>query len=112
MKIKIVFAALMLSLAMPAAALFEVTARAYEVSLVGFRASQNANGGVVFRPCSNCPLKRLRVTDETLYKVKGEIVRLETFRRVIDTAPEPDDVSVTVKHHLERNVIVMLDVWL
>ena len=112
MKTRIFITALALCLAMPAAAVFEVTARAYEVSLDGFRAPSHVNGGVVFRPCKQCPLKRLRVTDKTQYKVKGESVRLEKFREVIDSAPEPDDVSVTVKHHLERNVIVMLDVWL
>ena len=112
MKSKIIITALALCLAMPAAAVFEVTARAYEVSLEGFRAPGHANGGVVFRPCTQCPLKRLRVTGDTQYKVKGERVRLEEFRRTIDSIPEPDGVSVTVKHHLERNVIVMLDVWL
>ena len=112
MKFKILIAALTLSLALPAVAQFEVTSRAYEVALKGFRAPSNANGGVVFRPCSKCELKRLRVTANTLYKVKGERVRLEEFRKVIESAPEPDEVSVTVKHHLESNVIVMLDVWL
>ncbi len=112
MKLKIFVIALALCLALPAVAQFEVTARAYEVELKGFRAPAKPNGAVVFHPCSTCQLTRLRVTPETQYKVKGERVRLEEFRRVIETVPEPDAVSVTVKHHLERNVIVMLDVWL
>lgn len=112
MNFKILITALALSLALPAVAQFEVTSRAYEVALKGFRAPANENGGVVFRPCSTCELTRLRVTANTLYKVKGERVRLEEFRKVIESAPEPKDVSVTVKHHLESNVIVMLDVWL
>ena len=112
MKTRLFVAALALCLALPAVAQFRVVAKAYEVSLEGFRAPATENGGVVFRPCANCPIKRLRVTAETLYKVKGERVRLEDFRTVIETAPEPDAVSVTVKHHLESNVIVMLDVWL
>ena len=111
MKTRMIVTALALLIALPAAALFEVTARAYEVSLDGFSAPAHEAGGVVFRSCSNCPLKRVRVTGDTEYKVRGERVRLEQFREAIDTAPEPDDVSVTVKHHLERDVIVMLDVW-
>ena len=111
MKIKIIITALALCMAMPAAALFEVTARAYEVSLQGFRAPDHANGGVVFRPCKQCPLKRLRVTADTQYKIKGERARLKDFRAAINAAPEPDDVSLTVKHDLKSNVIVMLDVW-
>jgi len=112
MKLKILITALALSLALPAAAQFVAITEAYEVQLDGFRAPNKANGGVVFRPCSTCKLTRLRVTSETQYKVKGERVRLDEFRRVIDSAPDPDEVSVTVEHHLERNVIVMLDVWL
>ena len=112
MKLKIIVTALALCLALPAAAQFEVVAEAYEVALDGFRAPTRANSAVVFRPCSTCELTRLRVTADTLYKVKGERVRLEDFRKVIETAPEPDEVSVTVKHHLKSNVIVMLDVWL
>ena len=112
MKIKILIAALALCAALPAAAQFKVTARAYEVALDGFSAPQHTSGGVVFRPCSRCALKRLRVTADTSYKVKGERVRLEDFRDVIESAPKPDDVSITVKHNLESNVIVMLDVWL
>lgn len=112
MKLKIVVIALALCLAMPAAAQFKAITEAYEVALEGFRAPTKANGGVVFRPCSTCKLTRLRVTADTLYKVKGERVRLDEFRRVIESAPDPEEVSVTVEHHLERNVIVMLDVWL
>ena len=112
MKLKIVVIALALCLALPAAAQFKAITEAYEVALEGFHAPNRENGAVVFHPCSTCKLTRLRVTSETLYKVKGERVRLEEFRRVIETAPDPDAVSVTVEHHLERNVIVMLDVWL
>lgn len=112
MKFKMIVTVFALCIALPAAAQFKVTSRAYEVSLEGFQAPAHTAGGVVFRPCSQCPLKRMRVTDETLYKVKGERVRLEDFRRAIESAPEPDDVSVTVKHHLKRDVIEMLDVWL
>lgn len=112
MKLKIFITAIALCLALPTAAQFVAITEAYEVALEGFSAPVKENGGVVFRPCSTCKLTRLRVTADTLYKVKGERVRLEDFRQVIESAPEPDEVSVTVEHHLERNVIVMLDVWL
>ena len=111
MKTRILVAALALCLALPAAAQFKVTARAYESSLDGFSAPDSANGGVVFRPCAQCPLKRLPVNADTIYKVKGERVLLEAFREAIDSAPESDNVSVTVKHHLESNTIVSLHVW-
>jgi len=112
MKIKFIVTALILSLALPAIAQFKAVSEAYEVSLKGFQAPTHEAGGVVFRPCSKCELKRLRVTATTRYAVNGETVRLEDFRRTIETAPDPDEVAVTVLHHLDSNTIEMLDAWL
>ena len=112
MKIKILVTALTLCLALPAAAQFTSNSEAYEVSLRGFSAPTNANGGVLFRPCSKCDIKRVRVTADTRYAVKGKRVRLEDFRRVIENVEDRDAVSITVIHHFESNTIVLLDVWL
>jgi len=112
MRIKIIITAIALCMALPAAAQFKTISAAYEVALKGFQAPTHASGGVVFRPCSQCELTRLRVTDRTRYAVNGETVRLEDFRRTIENAPEPDAVSVTVRHHLESNTIELLGAWL
>lgn len=112
MRIKFIVAALALCLALPAVAQFKVISEAYEVSLKGFRAPAHEAAGVLFKPCSQCEQKRVRVTERTRYAVNGKTVRLEDFRRTIENAPDPDEVAITVLHHLESNTIEMLDAWL
>lgn len=112
MKFKLIVTALALCLALPAAAQFKSRSEAYEVSLKGFRAPTHEAGGVLFKPCSRCEQKRVRVTSRTRYAVNGEPVRLEDFRQTIENAPDPDEVAITVLHHFESNTIELLDAWL
>ena len=53
---------------------------AYELQLGVVTLPSDANGSVVFTPCSTCNTTSLRVTDGTRYFIAGQLVELAELR--------------------------------
>lgn len=97
--------AITLGLAMPAAAQFTTIQKAHETVLSGIRLPTSESGTLAFRPCRSCDWRMVRVNGETLWLVNKKPLTLADFRRAVESLDDPDSRSVTVKHHLENNVI-------
>lgn len=110
MKIKLFVAALVLSLAIPAAAEFATVSRAYEIALSDFRSPTTANGGLAFKECTGCDMKSVRVTPNTRYIVNGKSVRLEKFKKAERDVRDRKAVTVIVLHHLKSDTVVSVSV--
>ena len=110
MNIKILLTVTLICLGLAAAAEDRIISQAYEVALSDFRAPATPNGGVAFKPCSNCERISVRVTPATRYSINGKSVRLEDFRTAVRQASDRDKKGVIVLHHLESDTIQSLDV--
>jgi biopolymer transport protein ExbD len=106
MNIKLFLAALLLSLALPAAADFEVVTLAHEIALSNFIAPATQNGGLAFKACAECENVSVRVTSNTQYVVNDKVVKLDKFRQALLQVRNRDEVAVLVVHHLESDTIV------
>ena len=111
MKIKAFFAALLLSLTVPASA-FETVSLAYELALSDVAMPSTQNSVMRFQECDDCDWKTIRVTSDTRYVVNGRNVRFERFRTAVDAAGNRDRVPVIVLHHLESDTVVSISVSL
>ncbi len=101
---------LMLTLAMPAEAQFNVVkAEAYEVNANTLRVPRSKTASIGFKPCDDCEYMTRRVTAETRWKVNHEPVSLDDFRRVLARA-DRDKAFITVLHHLESDLITEVSV--
>ena len=112
MKLRIIITALMLSLALPAAAGFRTVVEGYEVSMSNVRLPQSESGTIAFKKCEQCAYETKRVTAETIWEINGEPTTLEKFRLRLSTVDKKSNRTVTVGHHLERDVIVKVTTWI
>ena len=112
MNIKLILAALLLGLAIPAAADFEVISLGREIALSNFRAPVTQNGGLAFKECAECEAISVRVTPNTTYFLNDKRVKLEKFRHALQQARDRGAVVVIVVHHLESDTIesVLVDI--
>jgi len=112
MKLKVLIAAALLSLALPAAADFKQVAEAYEVALSDLRLPRGNGGTIAFKECDKCEYKRIRVGSDIRYRLNGKDVTLKTFREAMATVENREGEAVTVLHHLERNQVTAVSVYL
>ena len=112
MKLRVFITAMMLGLAMPAAADFKTIAEAYEVALSEIRLPQSATGTIAFKPCEGCEYSTRRVDVDTRWLVNGESVSLEGFRAAVRRVADRNTEAVTILHHLERNRVTEVSVYL
>ncbi len=112
MKSRIIITALLLSLALPAAADFRTIVEGYEVSVRNIRLPQTESGTIAFKSCGECPYQTKRVAADVSWEVDGQAVSLEKFRLRLSEISDNDDWTMTVGHHLERDVIVRVTVRL
>ena len=110
MKLKILIAAALLSLALPAAADFKQVAEAYEVALSDVRLPRANGGTIAFKECATCEYKRLRIGSDMRYRLNGKDVTLKQFREAMATVEDREAEAVTVLHHLERNQVTAVSV--
>lgn len=110
MKLKVLIAAALLVLAMPAAADTAVVKAAYEVALSDVRLPRAHAGTIAFKECDSCDYKRIRVGADTTYRINGRAMPLEKFRAALAEAANPDKEPVTVLHHLKRNQVTDVSV--
>ena len=116
MTIKTFFATVLIAVLLPIAAQAEIMrtiARVYELDLASFQAPATQNGAVTFQECDTCARQFVRVTASTQYRISGRTVRFEDFRRAVaGFTGDRQDVYVGVKHHLESDTVVYVDVAL
>ena len=113
MKIKVLIAALIFALSLPAAASFKEIQKAHEVQLSDLRLPRNEVGTVAFKPCSDCDYMVKRVNGDTEWVFDGKKMTLRKFRRAMRTLTSRDNTAVTVLHHLEEDRVtrVTIHVW-
>jgi len=112
MKLKVLITAALLSLALPAAADFKQVQEAYEVALSDVRLPRAHGGTIAFKECDKCEYKRIRVGSDMRYRLNGKDVTLKQFREAMATVENRDEEAVTVLHHLERNQVTAVSVYL
>ena len=89
---------------------FPIVVKAYEAELRSMRLPGTTNGTLSFKPCSECDYKTVRVSQNTRYEANGEIYPLADFRQALAALDDRDRTSVTVKHHLESDLITAIRV--
>lgn len=112
MKPRIIFTALLLSLALPAAADFRTIVEGYEVSVNDIRLPQTKSGTIAFKRCGECAYQTKRIAGDVSWEVDGQAVSLEKFRLRLSEIRAYGEWTMTVGHHLERDVIVRVTVLL
>lgn len=112
MKLKLLIAATLLSLALPAAADFITKEQAFEVALADMRLPQSDNGTIAFKPCAKCDYRTTRVTVETVWLINDRPVPVTKFREALRTVEDRHMTAVTVLQHVEQNRITMVSVYL
>ena len=112
MKIKMIVTALLLSLALPAAADFRTIQAAYEVSLDDVRLPQIDAGTISFKKCFECPYETKRVTASTGWVINGKSMTLAKFRERLSQLVDRSNETATVLHHLERDRVTEVSVWI
>ena len=89
---------------------FPVVVKAYEAELRSMRLPGSSNGTLSFKPCSECDYKTVRVSSATRYEANGEVYALPEFRQALASLGNRSRTSVTVKHHLESDLITAIHV--
>jgi hypothetical protein len=112
MKFRIIFTAIALVLALPAAAQIRTVALAHEVTLTNLRLPQSEGGTIGFKPCEECEYQTERVSADTRWMLNGKSVSLSDFRVGLGRATKRDEVYVTILQHLEEDRITQVSVTL
>lgn len=112
MKLRLFITAMMLGLTLPAAADFKTIAEAYEVALSEIRLPQSESGTIAFRPCAGCDFQTRRIDGSTRWLINGEAVSLDRFRATVRRVADRKTEAVTILHHLERNRVTEVSVYL
>ena len=108
MKIRILIAAIILAIALPAAAQFRTVQQAYEVQLTNLRLPQSDVGTLGFRPCDGCDFVTKRLSEDTRFVLNGRRTSLEKFRRGLARVKHRQNRYVTVVHHLEKDRVTQV----
>ena len=112
MKTRIFLTALLLGLALPAAADFRTIVEGYEVSVSDIRLPRTESGTIAFKRCAECAYQTKRVASDVSWEVDGQAVSLKEFRLALAQISGNRDWTMTVGHHLERDVVVRVTVLL
>jgi hypothetical protein len=112
MKFKIFITALVLSLALPAAAQFELITKGAEVVLSDLRLPRNDGGTIAYKPCRTCDYKTNRVAVDARYEIDGKAMQLSAFRKQLSLVRDRKNQSVTVVRHLESNLVTRVSIYI
>lgn len=113
MKLRLMIAAILLSIALPAASTDRaVIEDAYEVALNQVRLPRNENGTIAFKKCSSCEFVTKRVNGNTQYQLNGKAISLREFREAISEAASKPDQAATVFHHIKSDQVTKISVYL
>jgi hypothetical protein len=112
MKLRLFITAIMLGLAMPAVADYVTIEEAYEARLSEVRLPRGPMGTIAFKPCSTCDVQTKRVDANTRWLINGKAVPLREFREAMDKVVNREKEAVTVLHHLEKDRVTAVSVYL
>ena len=112
MKLKLIIAATMLGLAMPAAAEYEPFNEAYEVWLSDIRLPQSETGTITFKPCSSCEFRTHYVDVNVRWFLNGAVVSFEEFQAATRRVMERNSKSVTVLHNPGSDRVIRVSMYL
>ena len=112
MHIRLLFASLLVLVSVSAVADFETIERAYEVSLSDLTVPVAATGTLLFKECSDCETRAIRMSDDTRFTVNGKQVELRIFRKAVFGVRDRRAIMVIVHHRLESDTITSLNVTL
>ena len=112
MKLKLFITSLALGLALPAAADFVTIEQAYEVALSEIRLPRSENGTIAYKECSTCNFQTKRVDPDTRWLINGRAVPLQKFREAVNRVTDRNNEAVSILHHLERNRVTAVSVYL
>ncbi len=116
MRLKNIIAASFLTVALTATALTataqgrHVIQEAYEVYLSDVRLPEVSTGTIRYKPCIRCDFQTTRVTAATRWQVNGEAVPFARFLQAIAALEDRDSEHLTIKHHLERDLITKVSI--
>lgn len=96
--------------AMPAMAQFTTVQLAHEVRLSSIRLPASESGTLAFKACATCDTKSVRVNADTRWLVNRRSVSLSDFRKAAERIQNRNETSVTVKQHLENNLITKVSI--
>ena len=105
-------ALLLLAVALPAAADRTVLQEAIEVIASDLRLPRTEGGTIALRECRSCSYRVLRVAPDARFNVNGGAVELDKFRALLFQLADADKKAVTVVHHIERDQVISVSVWL
>ena len=109
MRFKVLIAAIVLGLALPAAADFKTIAEAHEVSLANLRLPQSDSGAVSFKTCDECDYETKPVSEDTQWVLNGNSLPLDKFRRGLLSIMDREATAVMVLHHLEEDRVIRVE---
>ena len=112
MKLKFFIIAMCLGMALPVTADFVTITEAYEVALSDIRLPGSENGTIAYKECGTCKFMTKRVDSDTRWLINGKAVPLKKFREATSRVTDRDNEPVTVLHHLERNRVTAVSVYL
>lgn len=110
MQFRILTFVLALIVAMPSAAQITTVQRAHELPLSVVRLPASETGTLTFKSCPECATTTARVTSETQWLVNHQAVSLREFRAAIESRADRSKQYVTVRHHLEQDVITKVTI--
>jgi hypothetical protein len=112
MKLKLIIAATMLGLAMPAAADYETNYEAYEVWLSDIRLPQSETGTITFKPCSSCEFRTHYIDSNIRWLLNGAAVSFEEFQAATRRVTERNTKSVTVLRNPGSDRVTRVSIYL
>ncbi len=112
MKFMTLIAAFALSLALPAAAEFTTIQEGYEVTLDSVRLPHSESGTIAFKTCDECPYQTKRMAADASWGINGKATTFKEFKLRVSTLTDPNEPTVTVLHHLEKDVVTRVSIWI
>jgi hypothetical protein len=85
--------------------------RTYEVLVQSVRLPSGPSGTITVKECDDCDYETYRVTERTVYSVDGKPMRLNDFRKVIESLGISGGHVVNVRRDLQSNTIVKVFVY-
>ena len=110
MKIRIITIALALCLALPAAAGPKSIQKGHELPLDHVRLPASEIGTIAFKKCGNCPYTTKRLSSDIEWRINGKSTTLAKFKAQVAQLKRPDEI-LTVRHHLEKDQVTRVSVW-
>ena len=110
MNFKTLSLVLALAAAMPVTAQIKTVQLAHEVPLSTVRLPASESGTLAFKSCAECSTTTARVTSDTRWLVNHQAVSLKEFRSAIESRADRSKDYITVRHHLEKDLITRVTI--